>query len=136
MGEEVGDDDGVAVSMMTLGHLAAARGDVRVATARLSRALSRWRDKVSPRQVALILDGFALTAAAAGQDERAMCLAAAARAIRRRIGISASSHLQRLLEQRLGAARKSPAGRSASARGARMSLQAAVAYALGENVAD
>lgn len=136
LGEEVGDEDGVAVSMMTLGHLAAARGDVRVATARLSRALSRWRDQVSPRQVAMILDGFALTAAAAGQDERAMCLAAAARALRRRIGISASSHLQRMLQQRLGAARKSPAGRSASARGARMSLQAAVAYALGENLSD
>jgi len=136
LGEQVGDDDLVAASMVVLGHLAAMKGDVRVASSRLSRALSRWRDQVSPRQVALILDGFALTAAAAGQAERAMCLAASSRALRRRIGSPTGSRLQRLLRQRLGPARKSLAARAASARGARMSLTAAVEYALGENVAD
>ena len=136
VGERIGDDEAVAVCMVVLGYIAATKGDARSAGAKLSRALSRWREQASPRQVALILDGFALAAAAAGESVRAMRLAAAARALRRRIGTSGGSHLQRLLWQHLGPARKSTAGRSASARGARMSLPAAVAYALGEDAAD
>src|SRR2546428_220720 len=136
LAEQIGDDDLVAASMLVLGHLAATKGELRVAGARLSRALSRWREQVSPRQVALILDGLALAAADAGEGERATCLAAASRAIRRRIGTPTGSRLQRLLEERLGPPRKSSASRAASARGAHMSLPAAVAYALREDADD
>jgi len=132
LGEQTGDDGLVASSIVWQGLLAAMRGDVTLAGAMLSRALSRWRENVSPRFVAVILDGFALTAAAAGQDERALRLAAAARALRRRIGASAPNPSQLLLQRRLGRARNSSQGRSASARGARLTLAAAVAYALGE----
>jgi predicted ATPase len=135
LGELTGESEFVAASMVVLGYIAATRGDVRIAGARFSRALSGWRDHASPRDVALILDGFALTAAAAGQDERAVCLAAAARALRRRIGAPPGTRMQKLLRQRLGGARKSSQARSASARGARMSLESAVAYALDEEVA-
>ncbi len=133
LGEQTGDDGLVVASIVNRGYLAATRGDVRVAGAMFTDALSRWRENVSPRVVARILDGFALTAADAGQDERALLLAAAARALRRRIGTSADSRSQQLLRQRLGRARKSSQSRSASARGARMTLAAAVAYALGED---
>jgi len=135
LGEQIGEDDLVASSMILLGHLAATQGDARVAGERLTRALSRWREQVSPRQVALILDGLALTAAAEGKADRAMCLAASSLALRRRIGSPTGSRLQRLLRQRLGPSRKSRAARAASSRGARMSVTAAVAYALGEDVA-
>ncbi|OLC26324.1 MAG: hypothetical protein AUH40_04345 [Chloroflexi bacterium 13_1_40CM_65_17] len=136
LAEQIGNDDLVAASMLVLGHLAATKGELRVAGARLSRALSRWREQVSPRQVALILDGLALAAADAGEGERATCLAAASRAIRRRIGTPTGSRLQRLLEERLGPPRKSSASRAASARGAHMTLPAAVAYALREDADD
>jgi predicted ATPase len=132
LGERTGDDGLVVSSIIFLGYLAAMSGDVATAGSKFSRALSGWRENMSPRVVALILDGFAFTAAAAGQDERALRLAAAARALRRRIGTSARGRLQRLVRQRLGRARKRPQGRSASARGARMTLAAAIAYALGE----
>jgi hypothetical protein len=132
LAEQVGDSELVAVSMALLGYIAAGRGDVAVARTRLARALSRWREQVSPRQVAMILDGFALTAAAGGEDERAMRLAGAARGLRRRIGSPPGSRLQRMLRERLGPARRSSRGRTLLAQGGRMSLAAAVAYALGE----
>lgn len=136
LGERTGDDGLVAGSIVMRGYLAATRGDVRLAGAMFSDALSRWRENMSPRDVALILDGFALTAAAAGQDERALRLAAAARTLRRRIGNSAGSRFQRLMRQKLGRPRKSSQWRSASVRGARMTPESAVAYALGEDGAD
>jgi hypothetical protein len=132
LADKTGDAELVAVSMAVLGYIAAGRGEVKVARTRLARALSGWREQVSPRQVAMILDGFALTAAAGGEDERAMRLAGAARALRRRIGSPPGSSLQRLLRQRLGPARRSSRSRAMLAQGARMSLPAAVAYALGE----
>ena len=133
LAEQVGDAELVAVSMAVLGYIAASRGEVAVARTRLARALSGWRELVSPRQVAMILDGFALTAAAGGEDERAMRLAGAARALRRRIGSPPGSRLQRMLRERLGPARRSSRGRTLLAQGGRMSLPAAVAYALGED---
>jgi len=132
LAEQIGDAELVAVSMAVLGYIAAGRGEVAVARTRLARALSGWREQVSPRQVAMILDGFALTAAAGGEDERAMRLAGAARALRRRIGSPPGSRLQRMLRERMGPARRSSRARTMLARGGRMSLQAAVAYALGE----
>jgi predicted ATPase len=132
LAEQLGDAEVVAVSMAVLGYIAAGRGDVAVARTRLARALSRWREHLSAPQVALILDGFALTAAAGSEDERAMRLAGAARALRRRIGSPPGSRLQRMLRQRLGPARLSSRGRALAAQGGRMSLPAAVAYALGE----
>jgi predicted ATPase len=132
LAEQVDDSELVAVSMAVLGYIAASRGEVATARTRLARALSRWREQVSPRQVALILDGFALTAAAGGEDERAMRLAGAARALRRRIGSPPGSRLQRMLRERLGPARRTSRGRTLLAQGGRMTLPAAVAYALGE----
>ena len=132
LADQFGDAEVVAISMAVLGYIAAGRGDVAVARTRLARALSRWREHLVPPQVALILDGFALAAAAGGEDERAIRLAGAARALRRRIGSPPGSRLHRMLRQRLGPARRGARGRSLLAQGARMSLPAAVAYALGE----
>jgi predicted ATPase len=132
LAERLGDVELVAVSMVVLGYIAAGRGDVAVARSRLTRALSRWREQVSPRQIALILDGFALTAAVGEENERAMRLAGAARALRKRIGSPPGSRLQRMLKQRLGPVRLGNRGRVLFAQGGRMSLPAAIAYALGE----
>jgi predicted ATPase/class 3 adenylate cyclase len=132
LADQFGDAEVVAISMAVLGYIAAGRGDIAIARTRLARALSRWREHLVPPQVALILDGFALAAAAGGEDERAMRLAGAARALRRRIGSPPGSRLHRMLRQRLGPARRVARGRSLLEQGARMSLPAAVAYALGE----
>nr|CAA9265327.1 hypothetical protein AVDCRST_MAG63-2647 [uncultured Armatimonadetes bacterium] len=141
---ELGDPYGLADSLGNLALAASGQGDHTTARALYQESLTIWRDLGDRRGVAAALEGLAGLEAAkeagsAGDApgsaaERAACLAGAAEALRRSIGARLSPSDLAQNERALAPARAAlapDAFRAALAAGAALSLEAAVAYAVG-----
>jgi hypothetical protein len=136
-----GADHPQGSALACLAQVARLRGDVAGAEALGREELLLWRRLGSPPHIAGGLEGLARTAATAGEmerAERAARLLGAAAALRERVGVSPGKrgrvHLERAAAQArvtLGATRWA----AAFAAGQALSLEGAVAEALGEATA-
>ena len=128
-----GDEWGLATSIGVQGELALEVGDYEAAHSHLQVSigvLGRLNDGMS---VAYRLEGFARLAAAWSEPERALTLAAAAAAIRSRLGGVAAPHWHRRLEESMAECRRVVPARSAAgaeARGAAMNMREAIRFAV------
>jgi hypothetical protein len=105
----------------------------------LSEGLGIWRDRGVPRQIASLLEAFAVLAVARGDAPRALRLAASAESLRKEIAAAPAYIFQRDLMERLRPSRDSLGiGQAFAAAGLAepMGLQEAIAYALGEPSVD
>jgi predicted ATPase len=112
LAERVGGNWFTAGAEARLGTLAVLQGRLDEARALLAEALDLSLTARSTQLVTLCLTGYARLALADGDPERAARLQGAAEGLRRRVGLSAWPHAQRLeaelvaqVRQRLGAAR-------------------------------
>jgi ATP/maltotriose-dependent transcriptional regulator MalT len=112
LAERIGGNWFTAGAEARLGTLAVLQGRLDEARALLAEALDLSLTARSTRLVTLCLTGYARLALADGDPERAARLQGAAEGLRRRVGLSAWPHAQRLeaelvaqVRQRLGAAR-------------------------------
>jgi predicted ATPase len=141
--QNVGDAQSVALSIASLGELALAAGDRPGARARFQQALQVWLNPETLNAQSIVVRGslthilacFAWLATEEGQLSRAATLAAAATASRQTFGSqhlpSLRLRLDRLLtlvQQRIGA----PAAAAVGVAARPLSLEEAIAYALGE----
>ena len=129
---ELNDRQNTANLLSSLAGLACDEGEYRVARAHLSESLSILVEFGDRRGIAFVLEGFASLAAAEGQPSRAICLQAAAAALRNAIGAPAPpgwrADVQRSVERATTA--MAPEARAAAfARGQAMGLHDAVAFA-------
>ena len=135
LAREIGDQWGLGTSIGVLGELALEEGDLAEAGSQLELSLGILAGLGDGAGIAYRLEGLARLAAALGQPERALALGAAAAAQRALTGVAAVPHWRRRLDDALARSRRSlPAHAAASAesRGARMSAEQAIAYALEE----
>jgi tetratricopeptide (TPR) repeat protein len=131
---EAGNGESIATVLNNLGHLAFERGDYALAQARYTEPLVMVDPEATHRVLAEALEGVAAVAHARAQTERALCLMGAATAVRQSVGSLIPVDGERMVEQRLASARESlrmERGATAWAKGEAMSLEQAVAYALG-----
>jgi len=132
LARDTGDEWALATSIGVRGELALEVGDFEGARSHLQASigiLGRLRDAGS---VAYRLEGFARLAAARSEHERAVTLAAAAAAIRGRLGAVAVPHWQRRLDDSMARCRRllpPPAVAAAEELGARLTLEEAIALA-------
>ncbi|HEX9094647.1 MAG TPA: BTAD domain-containing putative transcriptional regulator [Candidatus Dormibacteraeota bacterium] len=133
-GRQAGYEEMVVMSLWALGHFAIREGRLEEADALLSEGLETWRDRGGPRQIASLLEAFAVLAAARGDALRAMRLTGAAESLRKEIGAAPAQTFQRDLMERLRPARESlrDEAMAAAGLGAPMGREEAIAYALGE----
>lgn len=133
-GRRAGHEEMVVMSLLWLGHVALREDRLEDANAALSEGLMTWRDRGSPRQIAALLDAFALLAVAQADPPRALRLAASAEGLRAEIASAPTSALQRDVIQRLRSAGEAfgDVGRAADGLSEPMSRIDAIAYALGE----
>ena len=128
-----GDEWGLATAIGVQGELALEIGDYGAAQSHLQVSigvLGRLNDGMS---VAYRLEGFARLAAVRSEPERALTLAAAAAAIRSRLGGVAAPHWHRRLEESMAECRLALPARTtaaAEARGAALSMRDAIRFAL------
>src|SRR5207237_8306917 len=112
-------------------------GDIRLAHQLLGESVSLQRELGDVNSMAFGLERFALVAAAHGRAERALQLAGAASALREAIGTPLGAAAQSAVAARCATARASLPGGLAEAawtRGRAMSMDAAVGFALADNV--
>ena len=131
-GRRSGYEEMVVMSLLALGHLAVREGRFDEAGAFLAEGLIIWRDRGGPRQIASLIEAFAVLAAAQGDGPRALRLAAAAESLRKEIAAAPAHTFQRDLTERLRPAREGLGDQAlaAAALSAPMSRQEAIAYAL------
>jgi hypothetical protein len=123
----------VALVLNDLADVAEARGDHEAARALNEQGLALWRELGDRWGLAYVLEGFAALAIGQSQHERGVCLLAAARRLRRAIGMPGAPARQAKLQRLLEAAREGldeAVYREANARGEALSLEAAIAAAL------
>ena len=133
-GRRAGHDESVVMSLLGLAHIAIRQERLAEARELLSESLEMWRDRGGPRQIASMLDAYALHAAAEGDATRALRLVAAAEHLRKENAVAPSHPFQRYILERLRPARESlaQAGLDVAASSVPMTREEAIAYALGE----
>jgi hypothetical protein len=125
-------------TLCTLGQLARQRGDLATAFALQRQALALAWERADPRCVADTLEYLVNVVGAGGHGEQAARLLGAARALREAIGAPGPSVERAMTEQAVGEARRAlgeEAWAEAFAAGRAMTLEDAVAEALGETTA-
>jgi len=130
---ELGDQPGVAASLLALGEVALSQGDRGLAESVYEESLAIQRELGDLRGFAECVEGLACLAAAGQQPERALRLAGAASTLRASIGVPLSSADQQRLDQRLKPAsntRSGEAGDLAWSEGQRLSVEQTGAYVL------
>jgi non-specific serine/threonine protein kinase len=136
LSREAGDRLLLPLPLTWLGWVALLRGDLRRANALHKESLTLLKQIGAHRQLTLILlEGLACGAGAAGEAERGARLFGATEALREGIGFPLEPALRRLEEPYLVGARsqlKESAWTEAWEEGRRMSVEAAVEYALSE----
>lgn len=131
--DEMGDRRGAASLLADIGDLARERGDYDAALKPYEQALVAFAELGDARGVARMLEACALLAAAQGQPRRALCLAAAASALREEYGAPLPTEERKNLECALVPARLQFGAReceAARAEGRRMRVEQAIEYAL------
>lgn len=128
--------DTIGAIYSNLGNLANRKGEVARAAAYLGDALNLNLTMNDPRQIAVVLERFAAVAVTEGRMERAARLLGAAHRIRTRLGAIAATAEREEAEKTASVSQRA-LGASVWAElfgeGAALSLEEAVAYALGEN---
>ena len=130
---EVGDRQNTANVLGTLAALARDAGEFDRASALLGDSLASLRAVGDRRAIAFVLEGFASLAAVQGQAIRAAAIAAAAEAVRERIGAPAPPNWRAELDHALQRASSSvevDAIADAVRRGRSMTLPEVIALAL------
>ena len=129
---ELGDGWGVGSSLADLGAVARSRGDLEAAHRLYQEALASFAEVDHWRGIARLLESLAALSAEEGRDRCALLLAAAAGALRERLGAPRAPSL----EEELGATLKGPrerlgpeAARAAWLEGAAMSVGDAIQLA-------
>jgi non-specific serine/threonine protein kinase len=120
-----------AAAMHTVGVLRLARGQLDAAEQSFAEGLHRAA--AESLDGAPLVEGLAITAARRGDAERALCLAAAASAVRGRLGVVASTEWRCQVEQAVAAARcrlDGPRAAAATAAGDRIRGNLLRSYAL------
>lgn len=128
-----GDAWGLATSIGVQGELALEMGDHEAASSHLGISIGVLGRLNDANSVAYRLEGFARLAAARSQHERALTLAAAAAAIRARVGAVAAPHWRRRLEMSMAQCNSQVPphrGSAAESRGIEMTLEDAISYAM------
>lgn len=133
-GRKAGYEELAVMSLQVLGHVAIREGRLEDARALLSESLVTWRERGGPRQIASLLEAFAVLEAAQGDAARALRLADTADSLRKEILVAPSPAFQRDMMERLRPARESLGEHAPVAGGlnAPMSRDEAIAFALGE----
>ena len=103
---KLGDRWGIAGSLADLGHLARERGDFHAADSLYRESIAMFQQMDHKRGVARLLEAFACLAAAQSGPERALRLAGAAAALRKRLSAPLSPTEQIKLETSLASARR------------------------------
>jgi non-specific serine/threonine protein kinase len=130
-----GNKSRTAQHLESLANAQLGLGDIQGATASWSESLSVFRDLNDPFGTIWCLGGLALVAAATGDQERALRLAAAVDRISREWSLGTSSFRIRQLEDATRRARAALGNRKSDGAwndGLTMSLARALEYALGE----
>jgi predicted ATPase/DNA-binding CsgD family transcriptional regulator len=130
---KVGDGNGLAWALNDLGYALALRGELAAAREPLFEALTLARRMGNRRRLAFTLSAVAVLAAAAGQAERAVRLAAVAEAAAEAIGAVRARPMRELWSSQVGAARRALGNRgeaTAVAAGRALTLDQAVDEAL------
>jgi DNA-binding CsgD family transcriptional regulator len=120
-----------AAAMHTVGVLRLARGQVDAAEESFAEGLHRAA--AESLDGAPLVEGLAITAVRRGDAERALCLASAASAVRRRLGVVPSAEWRCQVEQAVAAARcrlDGPRTAAATAAGDRIRGNLLRSYAL------
>jgi predicted ATPase/tRNA A-37 threonylcarbamoyl transferase component Bud32 len=132
----LGDRWAVALTLVDLGRLFCDQGEHRACHQRLAQALGLAREIGYHVGIAHGLAAFAQSAARRGQAERAMRLAGAAGAIRHTLGAPRLPIEEIELTRDLDPARRALGASAAEAEtaGARMSIEDAIEFALGEEI--
>ena len=132
----LGHKSDIASSLADLGNLARDQGDYASARTRYIESMAIFGELGDRRGIARLLESFAGLAAAQHRPERALRLAAAAGSLRETVGAPRLSSEQMDAERGLAIARQT-LGQAASqveeARGAAMTWEQAIAYALEAN---
>jgi non-specific serine/threonine protein kinase len=131
---ELKDQRGIAYSLRELGAIAAEEGDQSTACARLAECMEILKTLGDRQGLATTMETCAGAAAAAGQPERALRLAGAARSLREAIDSPLSKPDEDLLDSKLDQARKALGPESAAVAledGARLGIDEAVHLAIG-----
>src|SRR5260370_32087140 len=105
----------VVMSLLALGRLAVREGRFDEAGALLAEGLIIWRDRGGPRQIASLIEAFAVLAAAQGDGPRALRLAAAAESLRKEIGAAPPPPFHRDLPERFRPPRAGPGDQALAA---------------------
>ena len=132
---QAGDRWGIARSLTDLGYVACDQGDYVTAHAAYREALDIFSSLEHKRGIARVLEGFACSAWARGNPDRALAIAAAATHLRQSISAPLIPLEQAKFDLNLQAARKSlkePDGQAAWNRGWTMPLATAIQFALQE----
>jgi non-specific serine/threonine protein kinase len=135
LAESAGDGYSQGYTLMSLGHLRLRQGDLAAAQRWLGRALAVWHDLEDVHILPHALEGLAWVDAARGKAECAACLLGAASALREAIGGTVHPHWQADHERATETALAALGERTFAAawrRGRAMTVEQAVAYALGE----
>lgn len=130
---EVGDRWSIANASNNLANVARDQGDYQRARDLYRESLTINRELGDKRALAFVLEDLGCLAALEGQAEPALCLAAAATAVRDEIGAPLAPNDQQKLTNFLGQARAAlsvEAQAAAAARGRQMTLDNVVTYAL------
>jgi predicted ATPase/DNA-binding CsgD family transcriptional regulator len=132
---ELGSPDEIKRCLLFLGHLACDLGDYAAARARFAEMMEGNLLRRYPWSAPYVLLGYARLAAAEGQAARALRLAGAVDVLRQTVGTSLGpayqAYVRRDLEQAWRALGEEE-GATAWEEGQAMTLEEAVAYALGE----
>jgi hypothetical protein len=99
--ERLGSEWGIATSLADMGAVAASRGDLPEATRRYRDGLRRFAMVEHKRGVARLLEALACIAAQQDRPRKGLTLAAAAAALRERLGTPASTRDREILERHL-----------------------------------
>jgi predicted ATPase len=135
---ELGDKRGIALSLSNLGIVALHQGDYAGAQALYEESLALGWELGDKWDIAGSLEELAIVAGKLDQAERAVRLFGAVEAVREALGTPLPPGERARLEQGLAAARAQlgeAAFAAALEEGRRMTLEEAVAYALGKNAA-
>jgi predicted ATPase/DNA-binding CsgD family transcriptional regulator len=136
LSKEAGDTTLLPLPLTWLGRVALLRGDLEQAKALHKESLALSEERGAFRQLTLILlEGLACDAGAEGKAQRGARLFGATEALREAIGFSLEPALHRLEEPYLVGARsqlEESAWTEAWEAGRKMSMEAAVEYALSE----
>jgi DNA-binding CsgD family transcriptional regulator len=131
--EAAGDTRGLAFALQSLANLECQRGHPEVAEAHLRRSLALWREVGDRAFLPLLLEAFAVQAAASAESARALRLAAVASSLREQMDVLCPPIWLPRLNGWLASARSAlgeQAGAEAWQAGLGLSPEAAIAEAL------